>query len=137
MNLADKADLTEQRISNIIEYATYSTYKFIQRGLYELHKPMYRLLLTMKIDLRAGRIEPSEFLTLLRGGGALDINNVRKCPHKWIPVNAWLNLVALSGIPPFDSILDQIVVNGDAWESWYMMEQPENETIPDGYDQVC
>ena len=51
---------------------------FPRAGLYEKHKPMYRLLLALKIQLNGGKILQDEFNALLRGGGALDLNSVRK-----------------------------------------------------------
>lgn len=105
-------------------------------GLYESQKPMYRLLLALKIDLQAGRVLPQEFGYLLKGGGALDVNTIRKKPFKWIPDPAWLNLVALSDLPIFSPILDQISMNEHLWKSWWDSEQPESEPIPDGYEEV-
>ena len=69
-------------------------------------------------------------------GGALDPNSVRKKMFSWIPDNSWLNLVALTELPAFMPLLDQLQMNESGWKAWYDSEQPENETIPDGYSDV-
>ena len=41
-------------------------------------------------------VQPMDVDVFLKGGGALDINSVRKKPKDWIPDNVWLSIIALS-----------------------------------------
>jgi dynein heavy chain len=136
----DAIDRSEQdrtpakRIENIIQFATFSIFKYVQRGLYEQHKTTYALLLALKIDLKAGIITHKEFQTLIKAGAALHINDVpRRKPFIWIPDPSWVNLCALSELPKFKTLLHQVEMNESGWKELYDSKNPELAEIPDGY----
>ena len=97
-----------KRIHNIIEYATFETFRYTCRALYEEHKFLFTLLLTLKIDTQKGNVRGEEFQSFIKGGAALDLNAVTPKPAKWIMDMTWLNLVALSALPQFSEILNQV-----------------------------
>ena len=74
---AKPTHLIERRIANIEDHLTKSVWRYTSRGLYEKHKFLFTLLLALKIDLNNGNINHQEFLTLLKGGAALDLNSVQ------------------------------------------------------------
>ncbi|NWH66560.1 DYH8 protein, partial [Geococcyx californianus] len=136
MARSEKSLLPQKRISNIIEYLTFETYSYCVRGLYETHKFLFTLLLTLKIDLQRGHVENREFHVFIRGGAALDLQACPPKPFRWIPDIVWLNLVQLSKLPQFAAILNQVACNEKRWKRWYGKVAPEEEIIPDGYDSL-
>ncbi len=110
LSITNSADspVTSRRIANIIEYLTFSSFKYCIRGLYEQHKFLFTLLLALKIDIKEGYIKHIEFGTLIKGGAAQDL---KACPHKpakWISDISWMNLVELSYLDQFSDILNQV-----------------------------
>eukprot|EP00798_Chlamydomonas_sp_ICE-L_P031303 gene31303-6451_t len=133
---SDKASMPSKRISNIIEHLTYEIYLYVQRGLFERHKIIFALMLTNKILLSAGKIRFGDLDVFLKGGGALDINAVRKKPKDWIPDQVWLSIVALSSMEAFRDVPDSVFRNDGLWRQWYDQEAPEQAKVPDYEDRL-
>lgn len=133
MEKSAASPIPSKRIANIIDYGTFRLFQYVSRGLYEIHKLMFVLLLALKIDTQAGFITNDEFRCFIKGGAALDINAVAKKPFSWLPDMTWLNLVALSKMPGFGDLLNQVSKNEKPWRVWYEKDAPENEPFPSGY----
>jgi len=131
-----KSSVTEERINIILRYLTYEVYKFTNRSLYERHKQLFTLMLAIKIDYHNGNISHEEFLTFIKGGASLDLNAVAPKPFRWILDITWLNLVEISKLDAFSTVLQIIELNERDWRSWYECEKPENEEIPCGYNAL-
>ncbi|VDN11349.1 unnamed protein product [Dibothriocephalus latus] len=157
MARAEKSLMTQKRIVNIIEYLTLDVFRYTARGLYERDKFTLTLLLSLKIALQQRKIRPEEFQIFIKGkspqsmtevfiffyllletsgGAALDLNAVEPKPKKWIQDMTWLNLVELSRLPTFHSLLQQVAHGDRVWKHWYDSDAPEEVPIPDGYDKL-
>lgn len=136
MARSEKSMIPAKRINFINEYLTYEIFKYKSRGLYEVHKFLFVLLMTLKIDLQREAITFEEFQTFIKGGAALDLNAVAPKPSKWITDTTWLNLVQLSNLRQFQYILTQVPNNERQWKTWFDKEAPEDEHIPDGYQNL-
>ncbi|XP_018048480.1 PREDICTED: dynein heavy chain 8, axonemal [Atta colombica] len=133
---SEKSPITQRRINHIIEFLTYDIFKYKSRGLYEIHKYMFILLMTLKIDLQQNSITHEEFQYFIKGGAALDLKTIEPKPCKWIMDVTWLNLVALSSLRQFQYIVAQIPASEKVWKHWFDKDAPEEEVIPNGYNTL-
>jgi dynein heavy chain len=137
MDRAEKATLASKRVENIIEKQTYMVYRYINRGLYERHKLLFTLLITIKILVTAEELTLGDVTLFLRGGAALDINSVRRKPFNWIGNDAWLNAMQLSISCKFFSALPNEMSGNEAmWRRWYEDNEPEAQPIPDYENRI-
>merc|ERR1719214_236991 len=70
---SEKCQPTSKRVEKIIDYLTYQVYRYMNRGLFERDKMMFKLMVTMKIMVIAGSILGSDVSIFLKAGSALDI----------------------------------------------------------------
>jgi len=139
---SEKCQPTSKRVEKIIHFLTYQVYRYMNRGLYERDKMLFKLLVTLKIMTVAGQILSGDVSMLLKAGSSLDSKAERPNPFgKWLPDKVWLNVIALSRQPfgPdqivfFREIQDFMQRNELAWKKWYDENEPEGVPIPD-YDE--
>lgn len=132
---AENSVMLSRRIKNIIDYMTFAIFKYKSRGLYEKHKTLFKILMTLKIDLDKGMIKRSQFEYFLKGGAAVDLNSINPKPYAWITDICWMNLGMLQTIQPFHEIMSLVEKSENSWKSWYEKSSPEKEPIP-GFDQL-
>lgn len=69
---AKKFEDLSERITSLIDYHTYSVYKNTCRGLFEKHKLLFSLQMTVKILEAAGKVSKKLYDFFLRGGQVLE-----------------------------------------------------------------
>lgn len=134
MSTAEAGATVLNRCKNIIEQNTHTVFEYITRGLFERHKILFVLLLSLKIQMKSGQLRLEEFNCLLKGGAALDIKSQKRKPAEWLPDNAWLNMAqAALSLTCFKGLLDDVTRDTEKWREWYDYEDPEVHPIPE-YD---
>eukprot|EP00937_MAST-01D_sp_MAST-1D-sp2_P000194 g194.t1 len=136
MDDAEKAALASKRVENISRTMTYSTYRYVNRGLYERDKLAFLMILTLKILITAELLSLGDIALVTRGGAALDINSVPKKPGAWLADEAWLNAVEVAkGCRFFSALTRELASNEGQWKAWYEDNRPEALAVP-GYEEA-
>ncbi|XP_071450018.1 dynein axonemal heavy chain 8 [Hetaerina americana] len=136
MQRSKKSPVSWKRTGFIIDALTYEVFRYTSRSLYENHKYLFVLLMALKIDLQKGSISHQEFEIFIKGGAALDLKTCPEKTTKWITDMTWLNLIQLSSLPLFQKLPDKIKQNERLWKLWFDKEAPEEEIIPDNFEQA-
>merc|ERR1719265_334553 len=72
---SEKCQPTSKRVDKIIEYLTYQVYRYVNRGLFERDKMMFKLMFTLKIMSVANMITSADTSIFLKAGSALDVKS--------------------------------------------------------------
>ncbi|KAJ3123528.1 Dynein heavy chain 2, axonemal [Physocladia obscura] len=123
-------DLSE-RIASLNDYHTFSVYKNTCRGLFEQHKLLFALQMTVKIMESSGKLNRDEYEFFLRGGMVLDKDSQRPNPFtEWITEESWDNITELDKLPAFSGLISSIEQSERDWKNWFMGSEPEVIALP-------
>jgi len=78
---SEKADVLEDRLANIMSYASATIYGNVSRALFGEHKVTFSFMMTTAIMRNAGRITDAEWALLLVGAGIVDESALAACPE--------------------------------------------------------
>jgi dynein heavy chain len=91
-----------QRMQNLNAFFTYSVYKNVCRSLFEVHKPLFSLLLTIKIMQGDNNVDAAEWRFVISGQTPSVPPAPRPNPAKdWATDKIWSEVTALSTLPAF------------------------------------
>eukprot|EP00397_Hematodinium_sp_SG-2012_P000031 GEMP01000031.1.p1 GENE.GEMP01000031.1~~GEMP01000031.1.p1 ORF type:complete len:4639 (+),score=1050.01 GEMP01000031.1:391-14307(+) len=140
---SEKCQPTSKRVEKITEYLTYQVYRYTNRCLFERDKMMFKLMVTMKIEVIAGVLTGNDLNVFLKAGSALDIKAERPCPFRWLSDKLWLNILQLSRHPFgseqllfFREIVDFWQRNEANWKKWFDENEPESCPVPDYEERI-
>jgi len=142
-NSSDKGQPTSKRVEKIIQFLTYQVYRYMNRGLFERDKMMFKLMVTLKIMVVAGSLTSNDVSIFLKAGSSLDKNTERPCPFRWMQDKVWLNVLQLSRqafgheqVLFFRDLTDLLQRNEALWRKWFDENEPENCPVPDYEERI-
>lgn len=122
------------RINNIIDKLTHNIFDYTCLGIFERHKLMFSLQMTINIIGGDGGLNEAEWEFFMKGNTSLDPVKATK-PHKWITESGWKDIEQLVTIgEAFNTLQVDLENNADDWKAWYDTENPEDEPLPAPYN---
>jgi dynein heavy chain, axonemal len=110
MQEAERSDNVVERGNNLNAFFTYSLYLNVCRSLFERHKLMLSLLLSVKILDATGQIDAAEWRFLLAGPTKLDFEEPNPA-QLWMTQKCWLELLNLSQLQAFSGFSAHVASN--------------------------
>merc|ERR1719387_50754 len=140
---SEKCQPTSKRVDKIIQFLTYQVYRYMNRGLFERDKLMFKLMVTLKIMVIAAQLTGADVSVFLKAGSALDKNSERANPFKWMSDKVWLNIIQLTRhsfgtqqVLFFRELADFMQRSEAAWKKWFDENEPENCPVPDYEERI-
>jgi dynein heavy chain len=123
---AEPAEEIKQRVLNLIDSITYSTFIYTTRGLFEKHKLIFTSQLAFQVLATAKEIEPKELEFLLR----FPITTGVTTPVDFLSDYSWGGIKSLSGMTEFTNLDRDIEGSAKRWKKFVESECPEKEKFP-------
>ena len=132
---AEKDSMLENRLENIILTLTQMCYNYSCRSIFEIHKLMFSLQMTLRIMAGDGTLDTAELDFFLKGNLSLE-----KCkdppPGDFISDSGWHDMQRLIKMGDhFKDLTNDVKANIAEWRAWYDLDAPEAVKYPCGYDQ--
>jgi dynein heavy chain, axonemal len=129
---ADKSDVLDTRLQNLISYLTATVYANVCRGLFESHKLLFSFLICVQVMRNAGVVSDPEWSLLLRGAGMTE-NKVPNPAEDLLSEAAWNLCAALEAALPslFAGLGAHITLNIATWRAWAELDEPHLSPLPD------
>lgn len=135
---APRSENIQERIKNLNDFHTYAVYKYTTRGIFEAHKLLLSLQMTLRILYSSNQINIQEWQFFLSGGQVIDRSRQPPNPApQWITAEAWDNITELENLPHFAGIVQSFDQYLAAWEAWYRSTEPENSELPGEWESKC
>jgi len=135
---SEKADVLEQRLANIMKYASFAIYANVSRALFSEHKITFSFMLATAIQRQAGDISPDEWQLLLVGAGIVDESKLPALPDG-IEMPQWVLLCTIAErIEALGALANTVAADVGAWRPLMDAETPWSalESLPPELDGI-
>jgi len=133
-NSTASGDLPE-RLTNIINYFTFSIYQNVCRSLFEKHKLLFSFLLCIRIMQGDNKIDTEEFKFLLSGPPTTKTDGENPAPD-WMTINSWTEFSNMHfELPSFAGVTDVVREHAATFKCMFDSSAPEDFELPGGLQQ--
>ena len=131
---AEENEDVQQRIEILNEYFTYSLYNNVCLSLFESHKLMFSLLLTIAIMQQKGLIDALEWRFLLAGPTDTNIAEPNPAPD-WVTEKVWVELVNLASLPAFEGFTTAFADDVDHYRAYFESADAHRHKLDAHFDE--
>ncbi|KAL4464296.1 hypothetical protein ABPG72_011341 [Tetrahymena utriculariae] len=126
----------EVRLENLNKYFTYSLYENICRSLFEKHKLIFSLMLTVQIIQGDNKMNMEEWRYFLSGpSGDIKIQNN---PTSWVDENSWIDMYrqiyGINLLPNFAGFEEFFMKNYDQFRPIFDSQNPHLDPLPEPWN---
>ena len=123
--------ILEHRLDNMITTLSKDCYNYTCMGIFETHKLMFSFQMCISILEGHGELNRAELDFFLKGN--LSLEKADAPPHAWLAEKTWHDVVRLTAINErFAGLAAAIKEEGDAWQAWFDLDNPESAELPSG-----
>uniref|UniRef100_A0A8C2BI93 Dynein axonemal heavy chain 11 n=1 Tax=Cyprinus carpio TaxID=7962 RepID=A0A8C2BI93_CYPCA len=123
---ADASSDVKTRVNMLIDCITFSTFNYINRGLFERDKLTFAAQLTFQLLLMSKELDPRELDFLLR----FNIDHSYVSPLDFLSNSAWSAVKTMSFTDEFRGLDRDIEGSPKRWKKMVESECPEKEKLP-------
>lgn len=91
----------KKRVDDLINSLTYTAFQNTRRGLFDVHKLIVASMLTLRIMLREGKLDPSEIDHLVLGKVEMNPPPIPEPLKSFCNENMWAACKGLEKLKPF------------------------------------
>lgn len=115
---------------------TYVCFSFARRGTFERHKIIIAAMLTLRILLRSGELNPAEVDHLIIGKMDLNPGSIPESLRSFLTESIWASVKELEKIPAFAGFCQSLETDVLQWKKWYGESNAESTDLPKAFKEI-
>lgn len=123
---AEASEDVKERVANLTECITYSTFLYTSQGLFEKDKLTFLSQTAFQILLKLKEIDSVELDFLLR----FPVDHVYQSPVDFLSVQSWSAIKLISTLEEFNGLDRDVEGSAKRWKKMAESECPEKEKLP-------
>lgn len=136
----EEAEMTprtlSKRVTMILESITFEGFSYTRRGTFEAHKLVLSTMLTLRINVRKGLIDPNEVTSLIKKEVALDPPPCNDNLAKFLNETVWPAVIGLQSVKTFENLVQSMESESLQWKKWYGDEKAELAELPKSFKDI-
>ncbi|ESO02212.1 hypothetical protein HELRODRAFT_65497 [Helobdella robusta] len=127
-----KSKILDRRLRNLSNHFTYNLFANVCRSLFEQHKLVFSLYLTVQIEMSKNELTLQEFTFFLTGGVGFENKLEKPAAESWLSDKSWDELCRLSDLMPvFNNITNHFKENLKEWKNFCNEKFPQQVSMPE------